>query len=91
MDGSLCVRVLEDDASNVLGAEVNVVDIHNLDLDSEGPCPCHDTADGLGVQLVREKESGSSKWIEYLLILLYLRLTKKDVNGVFYLFLLLTL
>ena len=65
MDAALGVWVLEDDASDVLGAEVHVVDIHNLDLDSEGPCSCHHTADGLGVQLVREKESESRKCIYY--------------------------
>ena len=92
MDAALGVRVLENDASDVLSAEVHVVDIHNLDLDSKGPCSCHHTADGLGVQLVREKESESRKCIEYLLRFIQdLTKIRRISISCIYLFLLLTL
>ena len=56
-DAALSVRVLEDDAPDVLGAEVHLVDVHNLHLDPEWPGPGHHAADRLGMKLVRQKES----------------------------------
>ena len=55
-DGSLCVRVLEDDATDILACEIGFSHIPHLHCDPEGPGPGLDTGDGLGVELIRQQE-----------------------------------
>ena len=54
MNAPLSIRVLEDDTTNVLAREINIVDVHDLYLDTKRPGSCLNTADGLWVQLIRQ-------------------------------------
>ena len=55
-DVTLCVWVLEENSRDIFLAEVDVENVADLYVDSEGQGASLDTADGLRVQLVAQYE-----------------------------------
>lgn len=58
MNAPLCIRILEDDPTNILARKVHAVDINNFNLDTKRSSSCLHTADSLRVQFIRKQKPG---------------------------------